>query len=117
MAFHTDLSNLQSKHVARRDIIMLVSEDACAYWVVPGKRWFLMIRNVSLGMTCLERRLSGHSLVSARLCESSRHISLLSHCAEYPMPTFLVTAWAMAMTACMPSLPVTVRLYGQKLIY
>ena len=62
---HTDLFIVESKHVARRDIIMLVSEGACAYWVVPGKRWFLIIRNVSLGMTCLKRRFSGHSLVSA----------------------------------------------------
>ena len=44
---------------------MLVSEGACAYWIVPGKRWFLIIRNVSLGMACLERRFSGLSLVSA----------------------------------------------------
>ena len=94
---------------------MLVSEGTCAYWIVPGKRWFLIIRNVSLGMTCLERRFSGHSLVSARLPESSRHMLLLSHCAKYPMPTILVTAWAMAMTACMPSLPLTVQFYGLKL--
>ena len=33
------------------------------------------------------------------------------------MPTILMTAWAMAVTACMPSLPVTVQFYDSKLTY
>ena len=114
---HSLTSSLPVRGFGKLHIIMLVSEGAYAYWIMPGKRWFLAIRNISLGMTCLERSFSGHSLVSERLRESPRHMLLLAHCARYPMPTILVTARAMAMTACMPSLPETVQFYGSQLTY